>query len=64
MRAGIWFVYLLAWGAFPIEYAAELYFMFIGINGPNPQFWFYLLLLPMVCILPSFFLRALKRCVF
>jgi hypothetical protein len=62
LLSGIWFLYLLAWGAFPIRFAAELYYMFVGVVAPSGQYWFYCLMVPAACILPTLFYRNIRRC--
>jgi phospholipid-transporting ATPase len=62
LTAGIWWIYLLAYGAFPITLSSDLLHLFDGIVARNPQYWLYLLLLPPACLLPDFFVRQMRRC--
>lgn len=59
----MWWFYLLAYGAFPLSLASDLYYLFVGIVARNPQYWLYLLLIPCACQLPDFFWRQMRKCV-
>ncbi|KAL6758355.1 hypothetical protein V8C86DRAFT_1508442 [Haematococcus lacustris] len=62
LPAAVWWLYLLAYGAFPLSLASDLYHLFLGIVARNPQYWLYLLV-PIACQLPDFFWRQIRRLV-
>mmetsp|Transcript_27781 Transcript_27781/g.60882 ORF Transcript_27781/g.60882 Transcript_27781/m.60882 type:complete len:264 (-) Transcript_27781:250-1041(-) len=57
----IWWVFLLAFGAFPMSLSQNLYHLFVGVVGASPQYWLFVLLVPVACVMPDFFVRALRR---
>lgn len=57
----MWWLYLLAYGAFPLYFSSDLYNLFVGIVAPGPQYWLYCLLIPCACQLPDFFARMVKK---
>ncbi|KAG2453313.1 hypothetical protein HYH02_001537 [Chlamydomonas schloesseri] len=59
----VWWLYLLAYGAFPLYFSTDLYNLFVGIVAPSPQYWLYCLLVPCACQLPDFFARMVKKLV-
>ncbi len=59
--AAVWWFYLLAYGAFPLWLSSDLYQLFVGVSAPCAQYWFYVLLVPVACQLPDFFLRMAKK---
>ncbi|GFH12108.1 phospholipid-transporting ATPase [Haematococcus lacustris] len=63
LSQAVWWLYLLAYGAFPLSLASDLYHLFLGIVAGNPQYWLYLLLIPIACQLPDFFWRQIRRLV-
>jgi hypothetical protein len=58
---GLWFVFLLAFGAFPVRWSADLYDLMAGVAGNSLSFWLLVLVVPLICVLPSFFWRAAVR---
>lgn len=60
LRAVLWFLFLLAFGAFPIRLSTDLHYS-LGTVARYPQFWLQILLVPIACVLPVFFYRAMKR---
>lgn len=56
----LWFVFLLAFGAFPIRMSTDLHYSLETV-ARYPQFWLQIVLTPIACILPVFFFRAMKR---
>lgn len=61
MSAAIWWLYLLAYGAFPLSLASDLYHLFVGIVATTSNYWLFLLLVPIACQLPDFFWRQVRR---
>lgn len=59
--AVVWWLYLLAYGAFPISLSTDLYNLFAGIVAPSAQYWFYLLMTPLAAQMPDFFCRCVQR---
>lgn len=60
MHAVLWFLFLLAYGAFPIRLSTDLHRAFDSIS-PSPNYWLTIIVVPLACLLPVFFFRALKR---
>ncbi|KAF6253363.1 hypothetical protein COO60DRAFT_1547131 [Scenedesmus sp. NREL 46B-D3] len=56
----LWFLFLLAYGAFPIRLSTDLHRAFDSIS-PSPNYWLTIIVVPLACLLPVFFFRALKR---
>ncbi|GFR43006.1 hypothetical protein Agub_g4006 [Astrephomene gubernaculifera] len=63
LSQAVWWLYLLAYGGFPLYFSTDLYDLFIGVVAPSAQYWLYVLLVPMACQLPDFFLRMAKKLV-
>ena len=63
-RPGIWFVYLLVYGALPLWISNHIYSLLAGAVAPKPAFWLILALAPVACVLPGFLLRSFGRHVF
>lgn len=61
LSQAVWWLFLLAFGAFPISLSGDLYYLFIGVVAPNAQYWLYLLVVPLACQLPDFTFRQLRR---
>ena len=59
----IWWIFLLAFNSMPLSISLDLYWLFLGVVAWNPQYWLYVLLVPVACILPDFFFRNVRRCV-
>lgn len=57
----LWFVFLLAFGAFPVRFSADLYDLLRGVAGNAPSFWLLVLVVPLMCVVPVFFFRAARR---
>ena len=60
-RAAVWWLYLLAYGAFPLSLAQDLYYLFVGIVARGAQYWLFLLMTPLACMLPDFFWRNTRK---
>ncbi len=60
-RAVVWWLFLLAFGAFPITLSGDLYYLFVGVVAPNAQYWLWVLLVPLACQLPDFGWRQIRR---
>lgn len=58
--AVVWLLFLLAYGAFPIDLSGDLFHAFDSISA-SPNFWLMIAVVPFTCTLPIFFFRALKR---
>lgn len=61
MSAVLWWAYLLAYGAMPFSLSTDLYRLFVGVVAAAAQYWLYLLLIPVACLLPDFFWRSVRR---
>ena len=59
--AGIWFAYLLVYGALPLWISGNIYALLADAIAPKPAFWLLLALVPAACVLPSFLLRSIGR---
>lgn len=60
LRAVLWFLFLLAFGAFPIRLSTDLHYSLETV-ARYPQFWLQIVLVPIACMVPVFFFRAMKR---
>lgn len=60
-RAGIWFVYLLVYGALPLWISGNVYGLLARALAPMPAFWLVTALVPAACVLPTFLLRSVAR---
>lgn len=60
--AGIWILYLLLYGVFPLSLSQAIYHLFVEVLARAPVFWLILLLTPFACVLPGFFFRQAYRC--
>ncbi|KAK9845741.1 hypothetical protein WJX81_001079 [Elliptochloris bilobata] len=58
---GIWFAYLLVYGALPLWISGNIYSLLIGAIAPKPAYWLILALVPVACVLPGFLLRSIGR---
>jgi phospholipid-transporting ATPase len=56
----LWFLFLIAYGAFPIRLSGDLHRAFDSIVA-SPNYWLTIFVVPLACLLPVFFFRALKR---
>ena len=61
-RAGVWFLYMMLYGEFPLALSQDIYHLFVEVLAPAPVFWLILLLTPFACVLPGFFIRQTWRC--
>lgn len=59
--AGFWFLYLIVYGELPLEWSSYIYHMFIDNLAPLPAFWLLLLVTPVACLLPGFFIRQATK---
>ena len=59
--AGVWFAYLLVYGALPLWISGNIYALLADAIAPKPAFWLLLALVPAACVLPSFLLRSIVR---
>jgi hypothetical protein len=57
----LWFVFLLAYGAFPVTLATDLHKMFYGTIANARFFWMTAAATTLVCVLPVFGARQLQR---
>jgi len=60
LPAVLWFLFLLAFGAFPIRLSTDLHYS-LGTVARYPQFWLQIVVVPIACVLPVFFFRAMRR---
>lgn len=56
----LWFLFLVAYGAFPVKLSTDLY-LIMNVVGGSPSFWLMVAVVPLTCLLPVFFVRALRR---
>eukprot|EP00879_Flechtneria_rotunda_P010836 GHRR01011325.1.p1 GENE.GHRR01011325.1~~GHRR01011325.1.p1 ORF type:complete len:1369 (+),score=416.83 GHRR01011325.1:1346-5452(+) len=56
----LWFLFLLAYGAFPIELSTDLHHIIDSVAA-IPSYWLMIVVVPITCMLPVFFFRAIKR---
>lgn len=59
-RTGLWWLYLLLFGAFSFNWSLEMGRLFLGIVASCPTYWLLTLLVPTVACLPTFAALALK----
>ena len=59
--AGMWFAYLLVYGALPLWISGNIYALLADAVAPKPAFWLLLALVPVACVLPGFLLRSVGR---
>ena len=59
--AAIWFLYLMIYGALPLKWSSHIYHLFDDVLATAPYFWLLLLLVPVTCVLPGFFVRQLLK---
>lgn len=60
--AGVWFLYLLLYGLFPLSLSQAIYHLFVEVLAPAPVYWLIVLVTPFACVLPGFFIRQACRC--
>ena len=60
--AGLWFLYLVAYGLFPLSLSADIYHLFQDVLATTPNFWLLCVLPPVLCVLPGFVLRQAWQC--
>lgn len=60
LPAVLWFLFLLAFGAFPIRLSTDLHYSLETV-ARYPQFWLQIVVVPIACLLPVFFFRAMRR---
>jgi hypothetical protein len=49
------------YGYFPLSFAENLYRLFVGVVANQGQYWLFLLLTPIACVLPAFFFQQVQR---
>jgi hypothetical protein len=57
----LWFVFLLAYGAFPVTLATDLHKIFCGTIANATFFWLTAAVTTAICVLPVFGIRQLMR---
>jgi hypothetical protein len=57
----LWFLFLMAYGAMPMELSTDLFALFLGAVANAPFFWVASFIVPLMCVLPSFAARQLQR---
>lgn len=62
-NAALWWLYLIAFGYFPVSVSLEMWHLFEGVVAATPQYWLYILLVPLAAILPDVAYRVFKRLV-
>ncbi|GMH35862.1 hypothetical protein BSKO_03730 [Bryopsis sp. KO-2023] len=58
---GIWFVYLLVYGALPVAWSSHMHLLFMKVSGTTIQFYLIIALTVMVCIIPDILIRNARR---
>lgn len=61
LAAVIWFLYLVCYGELPIPLSQQIYHLFIEVLAPAPVYWLIILVVPVTCVLPGFFIRQVWR---
>ncbi|GIL66626.1 hypothetical protein Vafri_20112 [Volvox africanus] len=61
---GIWFLYLLCFGALPVSWSLEMWQLFRTIVGPSAQLWLLVVVIPVVAVLPVMAIKEFKRLLF
>lgn len=56
----LWYVFLLIYGALPIQYATTAYKELIEAVGPSPSYWLLQVLVVVAALLPDFAVRCFK----
>ena len=62
LRAAFWFLYLVLYGELPLRWSSYIYHLFTNSLAPSAFFWLLLLVTPVACVLPGFFLRQAALC--
>ncbi|GBF89503.1 phospholipid-transporting ATPase [Raphidocelis subcapitata] len=57
----LWFLFLLIYGAMPLDLSTDLYHLFAGSVGNSPLYWLLTLVSPIVCVTPVFAVRQAQR---
>jgi len=60
-KPALWFLFLMVYGAFPIQFATDLHRFFVGAIGNALFFWLAVIIAPLTCVLPLFAARQLQR---
>ncbi|KAK9829125.1 hypothetical protein WJX72_004020 [[Myrmecia] bisecta] len=53
----VWFLYLLAYGSFPLDWSQGIYHILTDVLATAASYWLLLLVPPIACILPGFLIR-------
>jgi hypothetical protein len=59
--AAVWFLYIICYSFFPLYFSLELYQIFNGVTANTATYWLTMLLVPLACLLPSFFARQVQH---
>jgi hypothetical protein len=59
--AAVWFLYMLAYGAFPLQLSQTLYGMLTEVLAPSASYWLLIAVCPLACVLPGFVVRQIAR---
>ena len=59
--AGVWFLYLICYGALPLMWSSSIYHLFTEVLAPCPSFWLLIIITPVACVLPSFLFQEIYR---
>lgn len=54
---GIWFLYLLGYGAIPAAWSTRMYMLFLRISAPSLFFWLIISVVPCLCVVPGILAR-------
>jgi hypothetical protein len=53
----VWFLYIVCYSYFPLWFSLELFQIFNGVVANAGYYWLMMLLVPVACLLPGFFVR-------
>ncbi len=62
-HAALWWLYLIAFGYFPVSWSLEMWHLFQGVVASTPQYWLYIFLVPLAAVLPDVAYRVFRRLV-
>ncbi|QDZ23003.1 phospholipid-transporting ATPase [Chloropicon primus] len=56
-----WFLFLIVYGSFDPDISQNVYQLFLTIVVPTTRYWLIIVIVPLVAVLPDFFVRQLKH---
>ncbi|KAG1671350.1 hypothetical protein FOA52_002960 [Chlamydomonas sp. UWO 241] len=57
----VWWIFLLIFDVLPLAISQDLFALFTGVSAGSPQYWFWILIIPFIAVMPDFFWRACRR---